>query len=346
MKHEVNVPCTICGSSNSQLLHAIDYQRFSYPGLFQIRQCQDCQLIFNSPRLTDEGIVRLYDGNYYVFLEPPAEALRRVATLMHQTVFTVLSQVPDKRMLEVGCAKGYLLAIMAELGWTVAGVELSDDAAMHARHQLGQQVHTGTLQAHVANDGFRPYPLVVSTDVIEHVTDLEGFVRACAMAVAPGGLLVLGTPNADSIHRHHQAERWLGFNPFHIFLFNRQNLTTLLERHGFELVQAYTCNNTDDAPPLMPQDNPLKKIVRRWLEASGLMRLFRAVKARGPSARHVSPFAKDPSLHDAVRHTAQELRMRPPYFSTSDGSHPRSAACQGDNLVVVARRQAGQGANS
>lgn len=346
MKHEVNVPCTVCGGSESQLLHAIDYQRFSYPGLFQIRQCQSCGLIFNSPRLTDDGIVRLYDGNYYVFLEPPTDALSRVATLMHQTVATVSAQVPDKRMLEVGSAKGYLLAIMAELGWTVAGVELSEDAAEHARHQLGQQVYTGTLQAHVTSDQFSPYPLVVSTDVIEHVTDLEGFVRACHRAVAPGGLLLLGTPNADSIHRHRQGERWLGFNPFHIFLFNRHNLGTLLARHGFEVVQAYTCNNTDDPPPLMPQDSPLKKFARRGLQATGLMAIVRDVMAHKPSPSATGHHGKNLSLPDAVRHTAQELRQRPPYFSTTDGSHPRSAACLGDNLVVVARRQAEPGTGS
>lgn len=334
MKAPVNNPCMVCGSSASQLLHEIDYARFAYPGHFAIRQCDGCGLIFNSPRLSDPDIVKLYDGNYYIFQEPEAEAIERVGTLLHRTLGTQFTQVSHLQVLEVGCAKGYLLAMLKSLGWQVSGVELSSDAAQYARDVFGLPVQVGTIQDHVAQPGFQPQPVVLSTDVIEHVTDVDSFLTACFQAVAPGGLLVLGTPNADSIHRVQQGPRWLGFNPFHIVLFNQNTLGALLRRHGFELVQAYTYNNTDDAPPMMPADGPLKQTLRGLLQRSGLMNAVRRLRDGGGHGQHPDASA----VAAQVQAKAQALQQWPGYFSTDDGRHARRERCEGDNLVVVARR--------
>lgn len=334
MKSPVNTPCIVCDSSSSTLLHEIDYARFGYPGLFAIRQCVGCGLVFNSPRLSDPEIVQLYDGNYYIFQEPEAEAIERVGALLHRTLGTQFAQVPRMQVLEIGCAKGYLLAMLKSLGWAVSGVELSSDAAQYAREVFDLPVQVGTIQHHVAQADFKPQPVVLSTDVIEHVTDVDSFLQACFQAVAPGGLLVLGTPNANSIHRESQGPRWLGFNPFHIVLFSQETLGALLRRHGFELVQAYTYNNTDEAPPMMPADSPVKQALRGVLQRSGLMNAARRLRDGGGHGQ-----APDAAAVTAqVQAKAQALQQWPAYFNSDDGCHPRRERCQGDNLVMVARR--------
>ena len=45
------------------------------------------------------------------------------------------------------------------------------------------------------------FDLVTSMEVIEHVADPELFIRALAARLAPGGLMVLSTPNKTALSR-------------------------------------------------------------------------------------------------------------------------------------------------
>ena len=328
MKNEVNRPCIVCGHSESRLLHALRYPMLGYPGSFDMRECTDCGLLFNSPRLADALIERLYDAGYYVFRERERDAVRRVALLASQTI-GVAQQFSDAReVLEVGCAKGYLMALLQAQGWSVRGVEIAAGAAEFARSRFGVDVFTGTLDEWVAAPSFTPSPVVLSTDVIEHVSHPLAFLRAMRHAVSPRGWLVLGTPNADSDHRRAHQASWLGFNPFHIFLFTRETLSRLLHEAGFEVVQAYTYTNGD--PPTAQPSNGVRRAVRTVAHASGLL----------PVARR----ARDAMFALADRPVSAQTLLDESeaglttYLSSDDARSQRRTACRGDNLVVIARR--------
>lgn len=329
MKAEVNRPCIVCGGLDSRLLHALRYPDLGYPGSFAMRCCQGCGLLFNSPRLVDAEIAALYDGSYYVFQEREADAVARVAQLLSRTLGVASQYVQPHAVLEVGCAKGYLLALLQARGWQVQGVELSADAAAFARARFGLDVFTGTVQAWLRSPGFRPWPLVLSTDVVEHVTDPPQFLAALHQAVQPGGWLVLATPNADSDHRRALGERWLGFNPFHIWLFTRATLGRLLEQAGFQVVEA--CTYTNDDPPQRGPADGLRDAARTVLRASRLLGPMRRARDRLVSA-------------EALPVTAQRLQASAAqpldaYLDTPDARSARRSSCRGDNLVVIARRR-------
>jgi len=309
MKNEVNQPCIVCGRSESRLLHALRFPWVGYPGNFDMRECTCCGLLFNSPRLAETQIERLYDAGYYVFRERERDAVRRVAQLASQTI-GVAQQFSDSRdLLEVGCAKGYLMALLQARGWSVRGVEIAAGAAEFARSRFGVDVFTGTLEAWVGSPSFAPAPMVLSTDVIEHVGDPQAFLRAMQSAVAPRGWLVLGTPNADSDHRRAHQARWLGFNPFHIFLFARETLSRLLREAGFDVV---------------------RHAVRTVAHVSGLLPLARRARDR------MLALADRPvSAQTLLDQSEAGLTA---YLSSDDARSQRRVACRGNNLVVIARR--------
>ena len=328
MKNEVNRPCIVCGRSQSRLLHALRFPWVGYPGNFDMRECTGCGLLFNSPRLADAQIERLYDAGYYVFRERERDAVRRVAQLASQTI-GVAQQFSDAReVLEVGCAKGYMMALLQARGWSVRGVEIAAEAAEFARRRFGIDVFTGTLEAWVAAPSFAPAPMVLSTDVIEHVSDPPAFLRAMRCAVAPRGWLVLGTPNADSDHRRAHQASWLGFNPFHIFLFSRATLSRLLLEAGFDVVQAYTYTNGD--PPAPQPSTGVRHAVRTVAHVSGLLPMAR--RARDSMLALADRPASAQTLLDE---SEADLSA---YLSSDDARSQRRMACRGNNLVVIARR--------
>ena len=101
-----------------------------------------------------------------------------------------------KRALDVGCGAGLLAEPLARLGASVtaidASAELIEAARAHARGQ-GLEIDYRAGAVEELDDEF---DLVTAMEVIEHVADPTLFVGALAARLAPGGLLILSTPNA------------------------------------------------------------------------------------------------------------------------------------------------------
>lgn len=107
-----------------------------------------------------------------------------------------------KRALDVGCGAGLLCEPLARLGAAVTGLDAAPEnieaAKAHAALSgLAIDYRAGSVED---LDG-ETFDLVTSLEVIEHVTDPAAFVTGLAAALAPGGLLVLSTPNRTMLSR-------------------------------------------------------------------------------------------------------------------------------------------------
>jgi 2-polyprenyl-6-hydroxyphenyl methylase/3-demethylubiquinone-9 3-methyltransferase len=331
-KQQVNMPCELCGDARSRLWRTLRYPRFGHPGSFELRCCEGCGLVFNSPRLAPAALGQLYDRNYYVFNEPAEAAFERVARLHHATVAQLELHLPVQgRLLEVGSAKGYMLALMLDRGWKVQGIELSEHAARHANEALHAPTYCGTLEAWAARSEAPTHPAAYTTDVIEHVPSPRRFLQALHQSLEPGALALIGTPNIDSDGVREHGDHWLGFNPFHIWLFSRATLSALLDQCGFDVVDSYSFGN------LHPEREPHVGAARRWLRdglgGTGLLEALRALRSR---PAHQPTAAQLAALRSEAGRT---LAHAPSWRSTPDGQHPRAQATKGDNLVVIARRR-------
>jgi SAM-dependent methyltransferase len=107
-----------------------------------------------------------------------------------------------RRVLEVGCGRGGLGALLKERGHHVSAIELVGEAAAAARRRLDCVV-----QADVEVDGF-PFPAdsfdaILFADVLEHLVDPWRVLREAAGVLAPGGVVVASIPNLQ-----HQDVLW------------------------------------------------------------------------------------------------------------------------------------------
>lgn len=101
-----------------------------------------------------------------------------------------------KSALDVGCGAGLLCEPLARLGADVTGVDAAPEntaaAAIHAeRSGLDIRYMAGEIGALDIGQ----FDLVTALEVIEHVADKRAFVSELANRLAPGGLMVLSTPN-------------------------------------------------------------------------------------------------------------------------------------------------------
>jgi len=100
-----------------------------------------------------------------------------------------------KSTLDVGCGAGLLAEPLARLGAKVTAVDAAPELIAVARdHAIGQGLQIDYRATGVEDVGGQ-FDLVTSMEVIEHVADPQGFIDALAALLAPGGLMILSTPN-------------------------------------------------------------------------------------------------------------------------------------------------------
>jgi len=107
-----------------------------------------------------------------------------------------------RRALDVGCGAGLLAEPLARLGAEVTGLDAAaENVAVAARHAEGAGLAVTYRHGELAALEAEPFDLVTCMEVIEHVADKPAFVAQLARHLAPGGLLVLSTPNRTAASR-------------------------------------------------------------------------------------------------------------------------------------------------
>src|SRR3954463_2518330 len=100
-----------------------------------------------------------------------------------------------KAALDVGCGAGLLAEPLARLGAKVTGVDASSELIAVAREHAQAMALEVDYRAADVLEIEGQFDLVTCMEVIEHVADPTAFIGALAKRLAPGGLLILSTPN-------------------------------------------------------------------------------------------------------------------------------------------------------
>ena len=104
--------------------------------------------------------------------------------------------------LDVGCGAGLLSEPLARLGAAVTGLDAAPENIAAARHHAeGQGLAIDYRVGGVEGLGDERFDLVVSMEVVEHVSDPAAFIAGLAGALAEDGLLILSTPNRTPLSK-------------------------------------------------------------------------------------------------------------------------------------------------
>ena len=233
--HEpIEVPCNLCDSPSS--IPICD----NLVGLPVVR-CRECNLIYVGRQPAMADLQTRYDGymahkrsgqDWLEWMDERAARLDEWGIGELERVFG-----PDRRVLELGCAEGYQLAVFKKRGWRVRGYDVNARAVDYAANVLGLDVD---------RCGFGPlsepdnaFDLAVLFHTIEHVPDAQQTVHEIHRVLKPGGRVLVVTPCADTIVSHSVGDVWFA-EPDHMFFFSQNTIRTLLEKNGFEVVDMRT----------------------------------------------------------------------------------------------------------
>lgn len=240
-----HVDCGMCSSCDERLLHVKRVQRGAQAVSYRVVRCKKCGLVYINPRQQEEAIAEIYrNTDYFSRAHDSVTGYSHYVSdkdlhvLFFDDQLKILEERIQKgRLLDVGCAYGFLLGQAAHRGWQPQGVELSGDAADHARKTYGVPVFNGRLRdAGLAEGGF---DAVVMNDVIEHMTDPLAEIREIHRILRPDGLFILHTPNEASPWHWLMGSRWIHLKPEeHLYYFSPRTLSDMLGRAGFDVIYA------------------------------------------------------------------------------------------------------------
>lgn len=256
-------PCPLCDAVDRS--PALSAQEGGDPAgrPFSIARCQGCGHLYTCPRPGDEDLGSLYPGAYHQELARPSPAIKEkdktlralrdhfaypprpggpfarlrswpeARRLRRRPYLDALPWVGQGRLLDYGCGACAFLQRQRARGWSVAGLEISEDAA-DAGRALGLEVQTGAWPGPAFSE--RSFDVITAWHVLEHAPNPRAWVRHAAAALAPGGLLVICCPVRDSWARELFGEDWVGWElPRHLSHFSRAELRQLVDESGLTL---------------------------------------------------------------------------------------------------------------
>lgn len=234
-----SVRCGVCDSDNwIAYASGKDYEYQTSEDTFHIVKCNVCGNLYLNPRPVREELSQIYPQNYYAYnydISINPIALKAKNFLDRRKVNTWLKYLGTDRQnltfLDVGCGNGRYLKMLHRLGVPKSqlyGIEMSQGAIDSLQHE-GYQGFYGRLEDVEQQLPEKTFDLIVLLQVIEHVEHPRTTVQTLSRLLRPGGILVLETPNTQSLDvKLFSQGYWGGYHfPRHWNLFDRTTLTRL-----------------------------------------------------------------------------------------------------------------------
>ena len=236
--------CPICGSNKLRFLSDVkDVEYWTSDDIFSYYECLSCQLVFLKDPPCDK-LDEIYPDTYYsTDFEIKKEFsinsfLGKVKLFLDKKFFRrALSSIKDREQLsclDIGGGSGWMLNVLRSADNRVRHTSVVD-LNLKSRDIAERNGHVFYCQ-NIDSVKFRnQFDVVLMFNLIEHISDPKGVLEAINIAMRPGALAIIKTPNTRSWNRKiFETKYWGGYHaPRHWMLFNEKNFRMICEEVGF-----------------------------------------------------------------------------------------------------------------
>lgn len=242
--------CPICENSGTKAIRSVYDDRYGFPGSFVQMKCGNCGHIFlvgacfTSAELTD--LYTRYYPRSQMDVEshaPAAESEGFGAWLRGDRARAFRWVERNSRVLDIGCGFGESLGFHKARGCDAYGVE-ADSNILRVAEKFGYNVRVGLFDASAYPADFFDY--VTLDQVIEHMSDPLAALRGIATVLKPGGMVIIGTPNANGWGVRLFGRYWINWHaPYHLHCFSTRSMAIAARRAGLSVVRSRTVTSSE-----------------------------------------------------------------------------------------------------
>ncbi|MGB0524007.1 MAG: class I SAM-dependent methyltransferase [Flammeovirgaceae bacterium] len=233
-KEVEHINCDFCKST--------EFKVYDKLNSWQIVKCSNCGFIFTNPRPTLKTLPNYYqeeyfkDERHYSKFYNEDGSIKVAGIDYHSRIADIEHHVQQRgNLLEIGCARGEFLKQMKARGWSVNGVEISEDASTYAREQNHIDVFCGTLEEYKEE---KLFDVICMYQTLEHVPHPQYVIERSFSLLKSGGIVVIEVPNVQAFDMKISKERTrLSYDlPRHLNHFYPSQLEKELKKCGFKTV--------------------------------------------------------------------------------------------------------------
>ncbi|MFH1754041.1 MAG: methyltransferase domain-containing protein [Candidatus Omnitrophota bacterium] len=235
------IECNLCGSNSYDTIYKSKTAAKTSDEKYRISEadiqkpsrlfrCNSCGLTFAD----QDRDVRYYMSQYADMIDREyleEERGRRQASV--RILKRIERHKRQGKILDIGCANGFLLDEARRRKWDAYGVEVSKWAVGYAREKFNLNVTMGTLRKAAFADG--TFDVIVLLDVLEHLTDPKYTLIEIRRILKNDGVLYISTPDISSVMSRMLRAKWWGINKFHLYYFSKKTLEKMLDASGFKV---------------------------------------------------------------------------------------------------------------
>jgi 2-polyprenyl-3-methyl-5-hydroxy-6-metoxy-1,4-benzoquinol methylase len=204
---------------------------------FNIDICANCNFIFTNPIPADLG--KYYETEDYLSHKADDKSMisriyRNIRNINIKNKFKIVSAISKgKKILDIGCGTGELLAYFKTKGYDALGIEPSKDAREFAQQKHNIEVKEESYIKNIADNSF---DIVSMWHVLEHVSDLNGRMKDLKRISKDDATIVIAVPNVESPDSKHYGMYWAGLDvPRHLYHFSKASMTKLAQKHNMKI---------------------------------------------------------------------------------------------------------------
>jgi 2-polyprenyl-3-methyl-5-hydroxy-6-metoxy-1,4-benzoquinol methylase len=237
MSYERLEQCPLCQKNDFKNFLVVQDKLVSQES-FVIVACENCGFKFTNPRPNEASIGTYYESEEYISHSNTnkgiiSKAYKVVRSMTIRQKVDLVNRISEKgRLLDYGCGTGHFLTACQKEGWTINGVEPSQNARNTASELTGVAIMPSL------ETSLLPYQFEVVTlwHVLEHIHSLQETFAQLVQLTRPQGKIIIAVPNADSLDAKEYKENWAAYDvPRHLYHFNQQTMKRLLKKHKLDL---------------------------------------------------------------------------------------------------------------
>jgi ubiquinone/menaquinone biosynthesis C-methylase UbiE len=161
-------------------------------------------------------------------------------------------------LLEIGSGMGHLVGQLED-SFETYGMDLNHWAVKQSKAVIAKTcLQTASAQELPFSDN--SFNVVIIKHIVEHLPDPQKAIREIGRVTEPGGILILATPNLDSLLKPWKGERWIGYqDPTHISLKRPSEWLSFIHDAGFEFIKVFA-DGFWDVPYIRLVPIPIQKL--------------------------------------------------------------------------------------
>lgn len=223
--------CNICGSES----FSIFFTSRNYLKKLRIVKCNDCNIKYQNPQLSNNGLIIYYKYVYrfdYIFRSRDNLFKREQRRGNYIIKYLIQNNISlnEKKIFEIGTGCGGIInQFKIQYNAQVEGIDLDEKTIKYGKHK-DLNLKLSNLESYIVNTKF---DIIILSHIIEHISDLNIFLKSLNKLSHTKTIFYIEVPG---LQNQKVVDRNYSIQPGHLFYFDQASLYQILSNNNLRVI--------------------------------------------------------------------------------------------------------------